>query len=87
MSEFGYIIPLEKIYPLMGYKKTEAIRMMLKEFEFDAPSIAEDNAAEYYINNIYDRFIQLMIEYYSTTPQLQPLPNAEEVFEVAGLTE
>ena len=30
LSAFGYKIPVEKINPLMGYKKTEAIKRLLK---------------------------------------------------------
>ncbi len=75
MKEKGYIIPVEKINPLMGYKKTEAIGMMLKEYEPNAVVITED-----YINSIHDRFLQLMIEYYSTTNELSPLPHTESVF-------
>jgi len=75
MKENGYDIPTEKIYPLMGYKKPEAIRMMLKAYEPYAARITED-----YINFIHDRFLQLMIEYYSATNELQPLPHTEEVF-------
>ncbi len=75
MKEFGYEIPQEKIYPLMGYKKTEAIKMMLEKYQADAAKITEE-----YVNEIYERFNQLMVKYYSTTNELQSLPNAEEVF-------
>ncbi|WP_153798905.1 HAD-IA family hydrolase [Foetidibacter luteolus] len=76
MAENGYNIPVEKINPLMGYKKPEAIRLMLEEYESD---IAAINAA--YINSIHDRFLYLMVEHYKTTEQLQPMPHAEEVFD------
>lgn len=75
LLEKGYDVPEERIYPLMGYKKPEAIRMMLEEFEHDASKITDT-----YINDIHERFVQLMIEYYSTTTELQALPNAEKVF-------
>ena len=75
MKERGYDIPHEKIYPLMGYKKPEAISMMLQEYEADIDGITAE-----YINNIHDRFIELMVEYYTHTDQLQPLPHAESVF-------
>jgi phosphonatase-like hydrolase len=75
MKERGYDIPHEKIYPLMGYKKPEAIRMMLGEYESDVAGITAE-----YINIIHERFIELMVEYYTNTDQLQPLPNAEEMF-------
>ncbi|MEP6845197.1 MAG: HAD-IA family hydrolase [Panacibacter sp.] len=75
MKEKGYDIPHEKIYPLMGYKKTEAIRMILQEYESDVAGITAE-----YINYIHDRFVELMVEYYTHTDQLQPLPHAEEMF-------
>jgi phosphonatase-like hydrolase len=75
MKEHGYDIPHEKIYPLMGYKKPEAIRMMLEEYETDVAAVTTE-----YINDIHDRFIELMLEYYTHTNELQPLPHAEEVF-------
>jgi len=75
MKEHGYDIPHEKIYPLMGYKKPEAIRMMLQEYEHDVAGITTE-----YINEIHERFVQLMVQYYKHTDRLQPLPHAEEMF-------
>ena len=75
MKEHGYDVPVERINPLMGYKKPEAISIMLNEFEPDAARLTED-----YINLIHDRFIALMVEYYSNTNDLQALPHAEEMF-------
>lgn len=75
MAEKGYNIPVEKINPLMGYKKPEAIRLMLLEYEQDITMINAE-----YINTIHDRFLDLMVEYYTNTNELSPLPNAEEVF-------
>lgn len=75
MKEKGYEVPVEKINPLMGYKKPEAIKMMLDEYEADAAKVTDD-----YINDIHERFIELMVEYYKTTDQLQALPHAEDVF-------
>lgn len=75
MKEHGYDIPHEKIYPLMGYKKPEAIRMMLEEYEQDVASITTE-----YINKIHECFIELMVQYYKTTDKLEALPHAESVF-------
>lgn len=75
MKENGYDIPHEKIYPLMGYKKPEAIRMMLQEYEHDVAAITTS-----YINSIHDRFIALMVTYYKSTDELQPMESAEEIF-------
>ncbi len=75
MHEYGYDIPVEKITPLMGYKKTEAIKTMLNEFEPDQSKITREK-----IDAIHKRFIELMVAYYSETKDLQSLQNAEEVF-------
>jgi len=75
MQEKGYDVPVEKINPLMGYKKPEAIKMMLDEYEPDTARVTVD-----YINDIHERFVQLMVEYYKTTDQLEALPHAEDVF-------
>ncbi len=74
MQEYGYNVEAKKVNLLMGYKKTEAIRIMLEEFEPDREKISSS-----FINIIHGRFIQLMIEYYSNN-ELVPLPNAEKVF-------
>jgi len=75
MAEKGYDIPVEKINPLMGYKKPEAIRLMLLEYEPDVTMVKAE-----YINTIHDRFLELMVQYYTNATDLSPLPNAEEVF-------
>lgn len=75
LKEFGYEVPVVKINPLMGYKKTEAIKRMLSEFE-----PATDKITEEYINQIHELFLKRMIDYYSTAEEITPLPNAEEVF-------
>ncbi len=76
LQEFGYRVPLEKIDPLMGYKKTGAIEMMLDEYEPDSARITMNR-----IDQIHEQFIALMVDYYRNTNELQPLPHAEEVFD------
>jgi phosphonatase-like hydrolase len=75
LGAFGYTIPVEKINPLMGYKKTEAIERLLKEYELKKEKIVTE-----LIQNLYQLFLERMIEFYSTTTNLRPLPFAEEVF-------
>ncbi len=75
MKEYSYIVPMAKINALMGYKKTVAIRQMLEEFEEHKDRITED-----YVNAIHERFLELMIEHYQTTPEIAPLPNVMDVF-------
>ncbi|WP_121357617.1 HAD hydrolase-like protein [Flavisolibacter nicotianae] len=75
LREFGYHIPLEQINPLMGYKKTEAIKKMLEVYEGDKVRITDE-----FVNTIHQRFLESMVEYYQTTKDLQSLPHAENVF-------
>jgi phosphonatase-like hydrolase len=72
----GYAIPDDKIAAVMGYKKTDAIQMLLIEFAEDKSVINKN-----YINQMHEYFIKQMIEYYKTTDELKPLPFAEETFE------
>jgi phosphonatase-like hydrolase len=75
LRAFGYKIPVEKINPLMGYKKTEAIKRLLKEYESKKEKISIE-----YIQKIHELFVDKMIDFYASTPDLNPLPSAEEVF-------
>ncbi|MFM9945992.1 MAG: HAD-IA family hydrolase [Bacteroidia bacterium] len=74
--DYGYKIPLESINPLMGYKKSEAIKKILIEFEPNKEKITE-----ILIDIVHRKFRRIMVEYYSQTQDLQPLPYAEEIFE------
>lgn len=51
LQAFGYSVPVTKINPLMGYKKTEAIRRLLDEYESRHGKITEE-----YILQIHERF-------------------------------
>jgi len=75
LLEYGYNIPAEKISLLMGYKKPEAIKMMLNEYEDDISMITVA-----YINIIHDRFLKLMVDHYESAEQIYPMPFAEELF-------
>ena len=75
LNEFGYKVPKSKINLLMGYKKPQAIRMMVEEYENDKLKITDE-----YINAIHERFLHLMIEHYRTTKEIVPLPNVLAVF-------
>ena len=75
MKEYGYTIPIHRINALMGYKKPQAIRQMVEEYEENKALITED-----YINAIHDRFLTLMLRYYQTAKEILPLPNVMEVF-------
>src|SRR3569833_1588881 len=69
LHEHGYDIPAEKVSLLMGYKKPEAIKMMLEEYEDDVAMISLE-----YFHTIHERFLKLMVDYYETTEHKEPLP-------------
>lgn len=76
MKNHGYEIPLKKINPIMGYEKPLAIKMMLEVYEPNAESITNE-----LIQNIHSDFVGLMLQFYRTSDQIAPLPNAEETFQ------
>lgn len=75
LNEYGYSVPREKINALMGYKKPEAIRKIVGEFEENKERITDE-----YIDAIHERFLELMLEYYRNAEEIVPLPNVVEVF-------
>ena len=78
MSAYDYNIPIEEINPLMGYKKPQAIQMMLEKHTSQA-NIAK--VTDSFVDEIHSRFLKEMIEYYKNTNELEPLPHAEELFQ------
>ncbi|MBU0696363.1 MAG: HAD hydrolase-like protein [Bacteroidetes bacterium] len=73
----GYDIPFQKINPLMGFKKTEAIMMMLKEYETESERITTT-----LIDIIHEDFIEIMIEFYEHSSDICALPGVEETMEI-----
>lgn len=72
----GFTVPKEKIAVVMGYKKTDAIQTLLEEFAPDKSVISKN-----LINEMHDYFIKNMIDYYSNTNELEPLPYTIETFQ------
>ncbi|MES2003485.1 MAG: HAD-IA family hydrolase [Bacteroidota bacterium] len=64
---------------LMGYRKIEAIARMVVQY---APGISEAVAQTALIERIHDRFNELMVDFYTHDTNLQPLPFAEELFQL-----
>lgn len=58
--------------PLMGYHKPLAVQMILEH-----QGIEPDASL---INEIHDDFVNEMISFYETSPEVEPLPGAEETF-------
>ena len=75
MQSQGYDVAIEKINPLMGYEKPLAIKMMLEAHEPVQSKITAE-----LISGIHKRFVDEMIDFYSTTNEIAPLPNVEETF-------
>ncbi|HEY4063296.1 MAG TPA: HAD family hydrolase [Puia sp.] len=72
--DFGFNMPLPEVKKVMGFRKIDAIAMLLDKF---AP---EKKAGEMLIDRIHTRFIDTMIAFYRNDEELAPLPHAEKVF-------
>lgn len=75
MKNSGYVVDLENVNPIMGYEKPLAIKMMLETLE---PDLQKINAE--HIDAIHTDFVEIMLRFYRTSDQIQPLPNAEQTF-------
>ena len=72
--DFGFTMPVEEIKKVMGFRKMDAIVLLLEKF---APEKKDDDVL---IDRIHTRFIDKMIEFYRNDDTLAPFPNAEAVF-------
>jgi phosphonatase-like hydrolase len=70
----GIEVSPEDIGKVMGYKKKEAIKIIVNQYALD---LTEDSRV---VEDIYDVFIRKMISFYEEDPELQPLPYAESTF-------
>jgi phosphonatase-like hydrolase len=73
-NDFGFPIPVAEVKKVMGFRKMDAIALLLEKF---AP--AEKNN-EVLINRIHTRFIDTMIAFYRDDQDLAPFPDTEHVF-------
>lgn len=70
-SRAGHTISIGEISPLMGYKKPEAIRIMLDRLKADTGAV----------DAIHEDFIGLMIKHYQQKSHVKPLPNVESTLQ------
>ncbi|KIO76959.1 phosphonoacetaldehyde hydrolase [Pedobacter lusitanus] len=75
MKKHGYMMEVEDVNPLMGYEKPLAIKMMLDKYETDTKKINED-----LIGQIHTDFVNIMIDFYTHSTDIKPLPNVENTF-------
>jgi phosphonatase-like hydrolase len=72
--EFGFAIPPVEVKKVMGFRKMDAITLLLEKF---APAHQRD---ELLIDRIHTRFVDTMIAYYRDDSNLAPMPGAETLF-------
>lgn len=72
--DFGFTIPPAEVKKVMGFRKIDAIALLLEKF---APAHKHD---ELLIDRIHTRFIDTMIAYYRDDSNLAPMPDAEKLF-------
>jgi phosphonatase-like hydrolase len=75
-KKHGHDIPVEEVNKVMGFRKKDAIKILLEKFHPDQEHSAES------IEKIHDAFLQNMISFYENDPGVQPLPYAEETFRI-----
>ena len=73
-KEYGFTMPEAEVKKVMGFRKMDAILLLLAKF---AP---EQKDGEELADRIHTRFIDKMIEFYRNDEKLAPLPHAEAVF-------
>ena len=72
--DFGFEMPYPDVQKVMGFRKIDAIAILLDKF---APGKKEDALL---VDRIHTRFIDTMISFYKEDEELAPLPHAEMVF-------
>ena len=72
--EFGFAMPPAEVKKVMGFRKIDAIALLLEKF---APG---HNDNELLVDRIHTRFIDTMIAWYRDDSELAPMPHAEELF-------
>lgn len=70
--ERGIEVDRESVNHVMGYRKIEAIQMVLEHKNI--------GASEFLVRDIHDLFEEKMLSFYMSCHDLSPLPNAETVF-------
>ena len=70
----GIELSLPEVNKVMGYRKKEAIGMLLDKYQY---TLSERRDL---VNNIHSSFEEKMLEFYMSDKDLHPLPNAEEIF-------
>jgi len=70
-------VPLPEVKRVMGYKKKDAVRMLLLKFH-PRTLLRSDEI----VDVVHDTFIGELIKHYKTDQRLRPMPHAEEIFKL-----
>lgn len=76
LKQYGIEVPLEEVNKVMGWRKKDAIIILLDQFTPDNETYSDE-----LVDQIHDAFIQNMISFYENDEDLQPLDYAEELFQ------
>ncbi|HMH22935.1 MAG TPA: HAD-IA family hydrolase [Puia sp.] len=84
-GEYGLEIPADEVRKVMGFRKSDAISLLLEKFPAGSPgsipgSLPLAARSPALAAGIHGAFISNMISFYEKDPQLEPLPHAEEIF-------
>lgn len=79
-QEYGIEVPVEEVKKVMGFRKIDAICLLLEKFTTGHPATAPRTAGDPLVTKIHNRFIQNMVSFYENDPDLKPLPHAEQLF-------
>ena len=74
-KKHGYKVDKNEVLKVMGFRKKEAIKILLADFKRDSDSDINE-----LIEKIHDAFVDNMISFYQSETELKPQPYAEEVF-------
>lgn len=75
LKKHGYDVPMKEVAPVMGYKKIEAIAILLESNEPDKSKITPER-----ISTIHADFVNHMISFYQNSPAIEVFPHAEDTF-------
>lgn len=77
-QHFGLEVPEEDVKKVMGFRKIEAIQILLNKFYpgYKDPKHTTDEL----IGEIHARFVATMVSFYENDRELEPLTHTEDVF-------
>ena len=73
-KKHGYDVDIAEVNAVMGFRKRDAIKTLLQKFYPDQEDPGEA------VEKIHDAFLENIISFYQSDPEIQPLPYAEETF-------